>query len=103
MFLQKDSDIILMTGKYLNVISECNIKILHPNKGELHTVLNRCMELQDFTEPLQNAYNWANDQLNNLIKEKGLMGLLKSMKGFFFMEYGDFFVHFLDAAEKYLS
>ena len=99
MFLQKDSEIILMTGKYLNVISECNQKIQNPCRGELHTVLNQCMELQDFTEPLQNAYNLANDQLNNLIlKEKELLGLLKSMKGFFFMEYGDFFVHFLDAA-----
>lgn len=31
------------------------------------------------------------------------MGVLRSIKGYFFMEFGDFFVHFLDAAEKYLS
>lgn len=103
-FLQKDSEIILMTGKYLNVVSECKQRIENPCRDELHSMLRRCMELQDFTEPLQNAYNWANDQLNTLIiKEKQLLTLLRSMKGFFFMEYGDFFVHFLDATEKYLS
>lgn len=49
MFLQKDSELILMTGKYLNVVTECNKTLQNPCKGELHSVLARCMELQDFT------------------------------------------------------
>lgn len=28
------------------------------------------------------------------------MEVLKSMKGYFFLEYGDLFVHFMDAAEE---
>lgn len=92
-----------MTGKYLNVVGECGAKKVHPFKGELMLTIDKCLKQQDFTEPLQTAYNWANEQLNNLIiREKELPSLLKSMKGFFFMEYGDFFVHYLDAAEKYL-
>lgn len=99
MFFQKESEIILMTGKYLNVISECGQRVEHPYRDELHNNLTKYMEMQDFTGPLQNAYNWANQELNNLIvKEKQLMGLLRSMKGYFFMEFGDLFVHFLDAA-----
>jgi len=55
---------------------------------------------QNFTDPIQKAYDWANEQLLQLVyKESHLMEVLQSLKGYYFLRFGDLFVHFLDAAE----
>lgn len=37
--------------------------------------------------------------LDLIFKDCKMQGVLKSIKGYFFMEYGDLFVHLMDAAE----
>lgn len=45
------------------------------------------------------AYEWANDKLQNLIiNESKLPEVLKSIKGYYFLGFGDLFVHFMDNA-----
>jgi gamma-tubulin complex component 2 len=46
------------------------------------------------------VYDWANKEIIELfLKKEMLMERLESMKKYFFMEIGDFFVHLMDAAE----
>ena len=62
------------------------------------------MKYQDFTECIGRAYDWANEKLQNLIlNDYKLLEVLKSMKGYYFMEYGDLFVHFMESAQSELS
>ena len=50
------------------------------------------------------AYDWANERLQNLVmKEFKLEEILKSLKGYYFLGYGDLFVHFMISAEDDLS
>jgi len=59
---------------------------------------------RDFSDPLGKAYEWANQNLINLVLvEEQLMARLKSIKHYFFMDQGDFFVHFLDSADEELA
>lgn len=45
------------------------------------------------------AYDWANERLQNLIlKEFKLEDVLKSLKGYYFLGFGDLFVHFMISA-----
>lgn len=50
------------------------------------------------------AYNWANEKLQNLVlKDLKLEQVIKSVKGYYFLGYGDLFVHFMDSAEDDLN
>lgn len=50
------------------------------------------------------AYNWANERLQNLIiREFKLKEVLMSIKGYYFLGFGDLFVHFMDRADKELD
>ncbi|XP_045459767.1 gamma-tubulin complex component 2-like [Melitaea cinxia] len=99
-FLDKFTDIILRTGKYLNVISQCGKAITKSNTEEIKYSLRE----QNYGAIIQKAYAFASKSLLELLlKEYDLMGRLKSVKNYFLMSQGDFIVQFMDATEQELS
>src|SRR5690606_4666248 len=108
-FLAKDSEKILTTGKYLNVIRECGLKINSTVSRRLSFILNeRGYQVRSHLslfpqhppqEIIEEAYKFASKKLLALlIEEKQLIPLLKSIKHYFLLDQGDFFVHFMDSA-----
>ena len=60
--------------------------------------------MQNFTEPITRAYQWANNEMLKLVfHEYKFNDVLKSVKGYYFLEFGDLFVHFMDVAQEDLS
>uniref|UniRef100_A0A182J530 Gamma-tubulin complex component n=1 Tax=Anopheles atroparvus TaxID=41427 RepID=A0A182J530_ANOAO len=113
-FLAKYADIILRTGKYLNVVRVCSNADLQSARNGMDTV---CVP-QDDTRPLlrykhfdqsyidaiEEAYNVASSSLLNLIMNKyDLMGRLLSVKRYFLLQQGDFITEFMDAVEEDLK
>ncbi|OMJ86157.1 hypothetical protein SteCoe_12356 [Stentor coeruleus] len=109
LFLQKLTAKVLFTGKYLNVIRECGRVIHCPYSEELDPkkntkLLSNIGNQREFLEPIEHAYDWASKQLLNLIlEEQQLLNRLKSIKHYFFLDHGDFFVHFMDSAQEELE
>uniref|UniRef100_H2TKY6 Gamma-tubulin complex component n=1 Tax=Takifugu rubripes TaxID=31033 RepID=H2TKY6_TAKRU len=99
-FLQKMADKILSTGKYLNVVRECGRDVTCPDAKEvLYTLKERA-----YVEQIEKAYNYASKVLLNfLMEEKELVSRLRSIKHYFLMDKGDFFVHFMDLTEEELK
>ncbi|XP_055677450.1 gamma-tubulin complex component 2 homolog isoform X2 [Lutzomyia longipalpis] len=99
-FLENLSDIILRTGKYLNVIRQCGKTIAPPRAESLvYTHAN-----QNHVVLINEAYNFASRTLLDvLMKENDLMGHLQSMKKYFLLQQGDFIMQFMDACEEELS
>ncbi|KAL4714483.1 hypothetical protein ACJJTC_017778, partial [Scirpophaga incertulas] len=96
-FLDKFTDIIVRTGKYLNVISK---PITKTNTEEIKYSLRE----QNYGATIQKAYAFASKSLLELLlKEYDLMGRLKSVKNYFLMSQGDFIVQYMDATEQELS
>lgn len=92
---------MLVTGKYLNILKACNRKIHCPFSKDIEQNIEYHISRQNFTEPIQRAYEWANQQLLQLVfGEYKLIQILTSLKGYYFLQFGDLFVHFLDAAEE---
>ncbi|KAI5641154.1 spc97 / spc98 family domain-containing protein [Phthorimaea operculella] len=99
-FLDKYIDIVLRTGKYLNVISQCGKPISKTSTEEIKYSLRE----QNYGAIIQKAYSFASKSLLELLlKEYDLMGRLKSVKNYFLMSQGDFIVQFMDACEQELS
>jgi gamma-tubulin complex component 2 len=100
---------VLFTGKYLNVIRECGKIVDCPYADELDPrhnprLLSGANPQRDFFEPIERAYSWASKRLLDLIlNEEQLIERLKSIKHYFFLDLGDFFVHFVDMAEEELK
>ena len=62
------------------------------------------MTERDYHDKVQRAFNFASKTvLNLLIHGKQLIPRLKSVKHYFLLDQGDFFVHFMDAAKEELS
>ncbi|XP_028651429.1 gamma-tubulin complex component 2 [Erpetoichthys calabaricus] len=99
-FLQKMADKILSTGKYLNVVRECGCDVTCPDAKEvLYTLKERA-----YVEQIEKAYNYASKVLLDfLMEEKELVTRLRSIKHYFLMDQGDFFVHFMDLTEDELK
>jgi gamma-tubulin complex component 2 len=99
-FLDRLADVILRTGKYLNVISQCGKNITVTDAEEIkYTILE-----QHYLTAIQRAYSFASKSLLELLmKEYDLMGRLKSVKHYFLMDQGDFIVQFMDASEQELT
>ncbi|GAB0088030.1 Gamma-tubulin complex component [Sergentomyia squamirostris] len=99
-FLENLSDIILRTGKYLNVIRQCGKNITPPRSEPLvysHSNQNHVPLIND-------ACNFASRTLLDvLMKENDLMGHLQSMKKYFLLQQGDFIMQFMDACEQELA
>ncbi|KAG0036913.1 hypothetical protein BGZ82_003472 [Podila clonocystis] len=109
---------ILLAGKYLNVIRECGIhlpktpstetstraadqpRVTHPAKNEILAALSG----GNLVESVEEAYQSANTKLLDLLlKERQLLGRLRSMKRYFFLDQSDYFTHFLDLASAELK
>ncbi|EMP37933.1 Gamma-tubulin complex component 2 [Chelonia mydas] len=99
-FLQKMADKILSTGKYLNVVRECGCDVTCPEAKEvIYTLKERA-----YVEQIEKAYNYASKVLLDfLMEEKELVAHLRSIKHYFLMDQGDFFVHFMDLTEEELK
>lgn len=117
-FLEKLSDIILRTGKYLNVIRQCGKKITTPSissssVGITSSIIPQQQEVQtiqfsptnqNYVSIIQNAYHFASKTLLEvLLKENDLMGHLMSVKRYLLLYQGDFITQFLDVCEDELS
>ncbi|XP_026078773.1 gamma-tubulin complex component 2 isoform X1 [Carassius auratus] len=99
-FLQKMADKILNTGKYLNVVRECGRDVTCPDAKEvLYTLKERA-----YVEQIEKSYYYASKVLLDfLMEEKELVSRLRSIKHYFLMDKGDFFVHFMDLTEEELK
>lgn len=91
---------ILLTGKYLNVVRECG----GIDAGK--DVINEYESIGDsrILKTLASAYNHANKSLLSLlIQTHDLPARLRSLKHYFFLDQADFFINFMDIAEKELA
>ena len=102
-FLQQIGYKIFLTGKYVNVI-----KVYDP-KRELQKTLNLLdnytytLYSDELKECVEKAFDWANRQLVSIVMDEAkLIPRLQSIKRFYFMEQGDYFLHFMDLAEEEL-
>ncbi|CAG2115806.1 unnamed protein product, partial [Medioppia subpectinata] len=95
-FFERHSDMIMKTGKYLSVIRNCGRKISRPHSPE---PLAYTTEERAYIENIESAYKFASKELLHLlVDESDLIGRLKSIKHYFFMDLGDFIVQFMDLA-----
>lgn len=99
-FLEKAADMILRTGKYLNVIRQCGKTINCPNaKSVVYT-----MRESQYVECIEPAYHFASKMLLDLLMDDAdLKGRLLSVKHYFLLDQGDFIVQFMDMAEEELQ
>lgn len=101
-FLTSIAGTVLTTGKYLNVMRECghNVQVPLTESSKLMSFGSS----HHYLECIKAAYDFASDELLNLIKEKyDLLGKLRSMKRYLLMDQGDFLVHFMDIAREELA
>ncbi|XP_030831245.1 gamma-tubulin complex component 2 [Strongylocentrotus purpuratus] len=96
-FLETIADKILRTGKYLNVVRQCGHDPRCPNAEEiLYTLKER-----QYVDQIDKAYQYASKLLLQLLMdERELVQRLGSIKRYFLMEQGDFFVHLMDITEE---
>ncbi|XP_058828888.1 gamma-tubulin complex component 2 homolog isoform X1 [Topomyia yanbarensis] len=101
-FLNKYADVILRTGKYLNVIRECGSSADYQQQSII--TLKYTHSDQTYIAAIENAYNFASSSLLNLIMNKyNLIGRLHSVKRYFLLQQGDFISQFMDACEEDLA
>lgn len=99
-FLEKVADMILRTGKYLNVIRQCGDDIKCP---DAETIVYTVRERQ-YVERIEAAYHFASRKLLDMLMDGAdLMGRLRSVKHYFLLDQGDFIVQFMDMAEEELQ
>lgn len=99
-FLEKQADVILKTGKYLNVIRECEKNV--PQKDASNLKFSHTEE--NFINLINDAYLVASKSLLELIMDDNdLMGRLQSVKRYFLLQQGDFVAQFMDACEQELA
>ncbi|XP_075390626.1 gamma-tubulin complex component 2 [Tenrec ecaudatus] len=99
-FLQEVADKVLSTGKYLNVVRECGHDVTCPVAKEITYTLKE----RAYVEQIEKAFNYASKVLLDfLMQEQELVAHLRSIKRYFLMDQGDFFVHFMDLTEEELK
>lgn len=98
-FLERVAEKILRTGKYLNVIRQCGLAINCPHAQEIVY----CLKERDYVDHIERAYEYASRTLLDLLMtERKLLYRLRSIKHYFLLDQGDFFVGFMDLAENEL-
>ena len=99
-FLARYADTVLRTGKYLNVIQQCD----KTAKWRPIVPLQYLQNPEHYSEIFTEAHQFASTNLLQLlINDRDLIGHLKSVKKYFLMEQGDFICQFLDLCEPELS
>lgn len=72
-----------------------------PNQSEMNSAAGSQF---DFFLPIEKAYEWSSAELLNLVfGECQLIKRLESIKHFFFLDRGDFFLHFVEGSEDILE
>lgn len=100
-FLEMDADIILRTGKYLNVIRQCGHRICPP---EELTHLEYSALRHKHSTFIKSAYHYASKTLLELLcGQYNLMGHITSVKRYFLLQQGDLITQFMDASEEELN
>lgn len=101
-FLEKQANIILRTGKYLNVVRDCGKRLSFNHHSD--TVLKFShTDDQHYINHINDAYVYSSKALMELIMDDhDLMGHLLSVKRYFLLQQGDFIVQFMDACEHEL-
>lgn len=100
-FLEKSSETILRTGKYLNVIRQCGKRISPPMA---YSTISFLSSDENYLSFIDNAYKFASQTLLEvLLKENDLMGHLQSVKRYLLLQQGDFITQFMDATEQELA
>lgn len=98
-FLEKQADMILKTGKYLNVVRECGKRVVS-NHAQGNLKFSHTDE-QNYVNIITDAYTFASKALLELVMDDNdLMGHLLSVKRYFLLQQGDFIVQFMDACES---
>ncbi|XP_017066983.1 gamma-tubulin complex component 2 homolog isoform X2 [Drosophila eugracilis] len=99
-FLEKYSDKILRTGKYLNVIRQCGKRVMPTQEMRLEYDPTS----ERHVSVINDAYYFAARMLLDvLLTENDLMGHLQSVKRYLLLNQGDFTMQFMDACEDELS
>ncbi|XP_016977059.1 gamma-tubulin complex component 2 homolog isoform X2 [Drosophila rhopaloa] len=99
-FLEKYSDKILRTGKYLNVVRQCGKRVMPTQQMHLEFDPNS----ERYVSVINDAYYFAARMLLDvLLAENDLMGHLQSVKRYLLLNQGDFTMQFMDACEDELS
>ncbi|CAI5725265.1 unnamed protein product [Hyaloperonospora brassicae] len=100
LFLSRVAPKILTAGKYLNVFRTCNRQVDCPFAGEIMFSSSESV----YEELIDKAHAFASKMLLNLfVRENDLENRLASLKHYFLMDQGDFFVDFMDVAEEELK
>ncbi|RLN57004.1 hypothetical protein BBJ28_00017668, partial [Nothophytophthora sp. Chile5] len=91
---------ILTAGKYLNVFRTCNRQVDCPFAGAILFSASESI----YEELIDKAHGFASQILLDLfVRENDLQNRLASLKHYFLMDQGDFFVDFMDVAEVELK
>ncbi|KAF4031510.1 Gamma tubulin complex component C-terminal [Phytophthora infestans] len=100
LFLSRVAQKILTAGKYLNVFRTCSRQVDCPFAGELVFSSSESV----YEELIDRAHGFASRVLLDLfVRENDLQNRLISLKHYFLMDQGDFFVDFMDVAEVELK
>jgi gamma-tubulin complex component 2 len=95
LFLSAVSEKILTTGKYLNVILESGRAL----KSPIERPLSFSESDMAYAGVAEEAYTFASRELLDLLlKDQLLVERLRSIKRYFLLSQGDFFLHFMDIA-----
>lgn len=94
-FFEAVADRVLIAGKYLNVVRECGLTVRCPFEAAVPYTVDH----HSYAAVVDRAHGFASRTLLTLLMEKErLMERLVSIKRYFLLSQGDFFVHFMDAA-----
>ncbi|KAG6962697.1 hypothetical protein JG688_00008480 [Phytophthora aleatoria] len=100
LFLSRVAQKILTAGKYLNVFRTCSRQVDCPFAGEIVFSPSESV----YEELIDKAHGFASRVLLDLfVRENDLQNRLISLKHYFLMDQGDFFVDFMDVAEVELK
>lgn len=100
LFLARFAPKILTAGKYLNVFRTCNRQVDCPFAGMIEFAASESV----YEELIDKAHAFASQTLLDFfVKDNDLASRLSSLKHYFLMDQGDFFVDFMDVAEEELK
>lgn len=100
LFLARFAPKILTAGKYLNVFRTCHRQVDCPFAGTIAFASSESA----YEELIDKAHVFASQTLLAFfVKENDLANRLVSIKHYFLMDQGDFFVDFMDVAEEELK
>ncbi|ETN46752.1 uncharacterized protein HMPREF1541_00941 [Cyphellophora europaea CBS 101466] len=97
--LEHVKDKVLLAGKYLNVVRECGGVNFASTKQDVPATFDDSR----FLDNVNHAYAFANSELLALLLTKSsLRSRLRSLKHYFFLDRGEFFLYFLELSASEL-